>query len=164
VDDHDDAALARAPEPEDVARICRALNEAGVRYVLIGGFAVVAHGAGRLTKDIDLLVDTDAANVRRIRRALAILPDNAVADVQDDDVERYQVVRVVDEIVIDLMGRACGLGYEDVATDAETLALLGVDVPVASPQTLIRTKNTARPQDAIDRAFLEGVLRDRGKD
>jgi len=44
----------RAPEPEDLARICRALNEAGARYVLIGGFAVLAHGAGRFTKAIDL--------------------------------------------------------------------------------------------------------------
>lgn len=67
----DQRRLARAPEPEDVARICRALNEASARYVLIGGFAVVAHGAGRLTKDIDLLVDTAAENVARIRDAHA---------------------------------------------------------------------------------------------
>jgi hypothetical protein len=47
----DDDSSARAPEPEDLARICRALNEAGARYVLIGGFALIAHGAGRSTKD-----------------------------------------------------------------------------------------------------------------
>ena len=46
VDDEDDDRSARAPEPEDVVRICRALNEAGARYLLIGGFAVIAHGAG----------------------------------------------------------------------------------------------------------------------
>lgn len=57
MDDTDDAAYARAPEPEDVVRICRALNEADAKYVLIGGFAVVAHGASRFTKDIDFLVD-----------------------------------------------------------------------------------------------------------
>jgi predicted nucleotidyltransferase len=161
VDDRDDAPLARAPEPEDVARVCRALNDAGVRYVLIGGFAVIAHGGGRFTKDLDLLVDDPPENIARVKRALAILPDNAVADVADSDVERYQVVRVVDEIVIDLMGRACGLSYADVVGDAESLDLLGVKVPVASPATLIRTKDTLRPQDAIDRAFLEGVLRGR---
>ena len=107
MDDRDDAALSRAPEPEDVARVCRALNEAGARYVLIGGFAVIAHGAGRFTKDLDILVDDAADNVARIRQALSILPDNAVADVADSDVRSYQVVRVVDEIVVDLMGRAC---------------------------------------------------------
>ena len=67
MDDPDDAAHARAPEPEDLVRICRALNDAGARYVLIGGFAVVAHGASRFTKDLDLLVDE--ARERRPREA-----------------------------------------------------------------------------------------------
>jgi hypothetical protein len=53
VDESNDDRYARAPEPADVARICRALNESGARYLLIGGFAVIAHGAGRLTKDIE---------------------------------------------------------------------------------------------------------------
>jgi len=57
VDDQDDDLEARAPAPDDVVRLCRALNDAGARYLLIGGFAVVAHGAGRFTKDVDLLVE-----------------------------------------------------------------------------------------------------------
>ncbi|MDP9323575.1 MAG: nucleotidyltransferase [Acidobacteriota bacterium] len=79
MDDRGDPADARAPEPEDVVRICRALNDAGARYVLIGGFAVIAHGATRFTKDIDLLVDDDPDNIARVKRALAVLADNAVA-------------------------------------------------------------------------------------
>jgi len=72
VDASDDAASARAPEPEDVARICRALNHAGARYLLMGGFAVIAHGAGRVTKDIDLLIDDAPDNVARVRQALSV--------------------------------------------------------------------------------------------
>lgn len=102
--DDGDRREARAPAPEDLARICRALNAAGARYVLIGGFAVSAHGAGRPTKDIDLLVDPSADNVARIREALQILPDRAVTEVGDDDVRNYTVVRIADEILIDLMG------------------------------------------------------------
>ena len=160
-DQDDDRSSARAPEPADVIRVCRALNEAGARYLLIGGFAVIAHGAGRFTKDIDLLVDDAPANVALVKRALSVLADNAAADVADDDVQRHVVVRVADEVVIDLMGRACGLSYADAARDAETLERDGVRIPVASPATLIRTKDTHRPQDAIDRAFLHGVLRER---
>ena len=160
MDDSRDAA--RAPEPEDLARICRALNDAGARYLLIGGFAVLAHGAGRFTKDIDFLIDDDPANVARVKQALAVLVDNAAADVADSDVREFEVVRVVDEVIVDLMGRACGLSYAEVAVDAEVMDLGGVMVPVASPAALIRTKNTYRPQDAIDRAVLEGVLRKRG--
>jgi hypothetical protein len=161
VDDADDGTHTRAPEPEDVIRICRALNEARARYVLIGGFAVVAHGAGRFTKDIDLLVDDAPENVARLKEGLRVLPDNAAAEIADSDVREYVVVRVADEVMVDLMGRACGLSYSDVVPDAEQMDLGGVLVPVASPRTLIRTKDTRRPQDAIDRAFLEGVLRER---
>ena len=161
MDDEDDDRSARAPEPDDVIRICRALNEAGARYLLIGGFAVIAHGAGRFTKDIDLLVDDEPENVARVKRGLSVLTDNAAAEVADDDVRRHVVVRVADEVVVDLMGRACGLSYAEASRDAETLEREAVLIPVASPATLIRTKDTPRPQDAIDRAFLEGVLRER---
>jgi hypothetical protein len=154
----DDAPWARAPEPEDLVRICRALNDAGARYVLIGGFAVIIHGAARFTKDIDLLVDDAPANVARVKKALSVLADNAAADVDDSDVRTHTVVRVVDEVIVDLMGAACGLGYADVARDSVSRELQGVSIPVASPATLIRTKDTLRPQDAMDRAFLEALL------
>jgi len=163
VDDQDDDLGARAPEPDDVVRLCRALNEAGARYLLIGGFAVVAHGAGRFTKDVDLLVDDAPENIARVKRGLSVLPDNAAADLADDEVQRHVVVRVADEIVVDLMGRACGLSYAEAVQDAEVLERSGVRIPVASPATLIRTKDTRRPQDVLDRAFLEGVLRERAR-
>jgi hypothetical protein len=163
VDEHDAPRYARAPEPADIVRICRALNEAGALYLLIGGFAVIAHGAGRFTKDIDLLIDDAPENVERVKRALSVLPDNAAAEVSEGDVRDHVVVRVADEVVVDLMGRACGLSYREAAIDAETLERDGVAIRVASPRTLIRLKDTARPQDAIDRAFLKGVLRARGE-
>ena len=164
MDDRDDASYARAPEPEDVVRICRALNDAGAHYVLIGGFAVVAHGASRFTKDIDLLVDDAPENVARVKQGLSILADNAAAAVADSDVRDHTVVRVVDEVIVDLMGRACGLTYADVAADMEWHDLGGVQVPVASPSTLVRTKDTYRPQDAIDRSFLQQLLERRQRE
>jgi predicted nucleotidyltransferase len=162
VDDEHDDRYARAPEPHDVVRLCRALNDKGARYLLIGGFAVIAHGGGRFTKDVDLLVDDAPDNVARVKEALATLADNAARDVADDDVRRHTVVRVADEIVVDLMGRACGVGFAEAAVEAETIERDGVRIPVPSPKMLIRLKDTPRPQDALDRAFLEGVLRERG--
>ncbi|MEQ1728789.1 MAG: nucleotidyl transferase AbiEii/AbiGii toxin family protein [Vicinamibacterales bacterium] len=126
--------------------------------MLIGGFAVIAHGGSRFTKDIDLLVDAAPENIARVKTALRVLADNAAADVADGDVAEHTVVRVVDEVVVDLMGTACGLTFADVALDMERHDLAGVLVPVASPSALIRTKDTYRPQDAIDRAFLSALL------
>ncbi len=128
---------------------------------MIGGFAVMAHGAGRFTKDIDLLIDDSPANVGLVKRGLAVLADNAASEVAEDDVQNHVVVRVADEVIVDLMGRACGLTYAEAARDAESIERGGVVIPVPSPATLIRMKDTPRPQDAIDRAFLEGVLRER---
>ena len=96
-----------------------------------------------------------------MKRALSVLADNAAADVLDTDIREHVVVRVANEVIVDLMGRACGLSYADVATDVEHRQLDDVTVPVASPATLIRTKDTHRPQDAMDRRFLEGLIRDR---
>jgi hypothetical protein len=79
MDDEDDGPDSRAPTIEDLAEICDSLNRSEARYLLIGGFAVIAHGAGRTTKDIDFLIDPSPENVGRIKTALSFLPDNAVA-------------------------------------------------------------------------------------
>ena len=158
MDEVDDRPHARAPESADLARICRALNETGARYVLIGGFAVIAHGAGRTTHDIDLLVDDSPENVARIKSALRVLPDNAAAEVDDEDVRTYAVVRVADEVVVDLMARACGVTYADAIRDADWFEIHGVPIPVASKRTLIQTKQTVRPSDLADRQYLHDRL------
>jgi hypothetical protein len=159
VDDTHDGPYAREPQIEDLVRICRALNEAGARYILIGGFAVIAHGGARTTKDIDLLVDASPENVARVKGGLRILEDHAVDEVADTDVAHYTVVRVADEIVVDLMALACGIDYDDAVRDATSLTIDGVAIPIASPATLISTKNTVRPSDAADRHYLEELLR-----
>jgi predicted nucleotidyltransferase len=159
VDDPHDGPYAREPQIEDLARIARALNDAGARYVLIGGFAVIALGGARTTKDIDLLIDAAPENVARVKQALRVLEDHAADDVEDDDVARYTVVRVADEVVVDLMATACGIDYAAAASDARTVDIGGAIIPIASIATLIRTKQTMRPSDAADRLFLEELLK-----
>jgi hypothetical protein len=159
VDVGEDRDYSRQPRPEDLTKICAALNREGARYVLIGGFAVIAHGLERPTKDIDLLIDASADNMERVKRALAVLPDNAVREVSTDEIVRYDVIRVADEVVVDLMSKACGVTWEEAARDSEVLELDGVEIPIAGIETLIRTKQTVRPHDAADREFLERLLR-----
>jgi predicted nucleotidyltransferase len=159
VDDAHDGPYARDPQIEDLLRICASLNAAGARYVLIGGFAVIARGGARTTKDIDLLIDPSPENVARVKQGLQVLEDRAVNEVTDEDIGRYAVVRVADEIVVDLMALACGVDYTEAALDVEILDVDGVPIPVPSIDTLIRTKNTPRPSDAADRLFLEELRR-----
>jgi hypothetical protein len=64
VDPSDDRSYARAPEVDDLVRIRRSLNEAGARYVLIGGFAVIAHGGARTTRDIECCLTMPSTKLR----------------------------------------------------------------------------------------------------
>ncbi|HEY7214265.1 MAG TPA: hypothetical protein VIC28_06525 [Thermoanaerobaculia bacterium] len=155
MDDAPDRGESRAPRLEDLVELCRALNREGARYVLIGGFAVILHGFVRATKDVDFLVDSSEANIQAVKRAMSTLPDNAAALLADDEIQRYQVVRVADEIVVDLLGSACRINYEEaVAAGLDTFTIQGVPIPVANKELLIRMKDTIRESDAVDVRFL----------
>ena len=148
----------RDPESGDLLRICNALNQCGARYIVIGGMAMVLHGFNRGTEDIDLLVDRTIENIARLREALSILPDNAVRDVRDTDIEQYGVVRVADEVVVDLMGSACGIDFEAARSEIDWREIEGIQIPFASPNLLLKTKQTVREKDEIDRLYLKRIL------
>ena len=60
-------------EVRSIEAVIRALNDAGVRYLIAGGVAVVAHGYVRFTADLDLILDLSEDNLRRAVPALASL-------------------------------------------------------------------------------------------
>jgi hypothetical protein len=120
--------------------------------------AMIQAGFVRATEDIDLLVDTSPANIARLRQALLSLPDRAVADMADADLDQYVVVRVADEIVVDLMKAACGIEYEEASQDSIPATIDGVAIPFASPRLLWRTKQVPRDKDRMDRTFLRSIL------
>ncbi len=148
----------RTPEEDDLAKLCASLNAQGARYLVVGGLAMNHHGLLRATEDIDLLLETSRDNQKRVLQALEVLPDRAVQEVKANDLDEYQVVRVADEIVVDLMLSACGVTYEEAAGEIETKYIQGVPIPFASARLLLRTKQTYRDKDVLDRMFLERKL------
>lgn len=155
MDDQNNGSYSRTPEIKDLVSVCRLLNEQDAKYILIGGFAVIIHGFARTTKDIDFLVDSDSDNIEKIKKALSALPDNAISQMKSGEVAQYSVVRVADEIVIDLMAKACGIDYDNASTEVEVYNLHGVQIPIASKEMLIRMKDTIRPSDKMDVEFLK---------
>ncbi|MCU0776280.1 MAG: hypothetical protein MUF86_01265 [Akkermansiaceae bacterium] len=153
----------RPPTDEDLAALAARLNELGAKYIVVGGYAIIQAGMVRNTMDIDLLVDCSPENDALVRKALESLPDQAVLELESGDIERYQVVRVCDEFIVDLMARACGLHYADVEHMIVRLDYHGVTIPFASPKLLWLTKQTYREKDAWDREFLKKLLIDRGE-
>ena len=123
-EDADAPLEARPPLLEDLVSLCRDLNREGARYVVLGGMAVIQAGFVRATNDVDLLIDTSPENQERVRRALMALPDGAVRDLAPDDLDRYVVVRVADEFVVDLMKSACGIDYAEASRLVDVVWIL----------------------------------------
>ncbi len=154
----------REPGVEDLVGLCRALNSSGARYLIVGGFAMRAAGIDRRTVDVDLLIETGPENEARVFLALESLPDKAVRELKPGEVAEYSVVRVMDEIVVDLMRSACGIEYAEAAKDAVIREVAGVPIPFASPRMLWRMKKpTRREKDAPDLLFLRYWFEARGE-
>ncbi len=154
----------RQPTLEDLRDLCRELNARGARYVVIGGFAIRAAGYIRETMDIDLIVSRDRENEAKVFSALSTLPDNAVRELQPGELLQYNVIRVADEVLVDLMGSAGGIDFAQAAKQAEIREVDGVAIPFASPALLWRMKAvTHREKDESDLMFLRQWFASRGE-
>jgi hypothetical protein len=164
-DDYPSNELAsREPTVEDLRDLCRELNQRSAKYVVVGGFAIRAAEYVRRTMDVDLLVATDAENEAKVFSALSTLPDNAVRELQPGELKQYNVIRVGDEILVDLMGSAGGIDYAEAAKDVVVRQVDGVPIPFASPRLLWRMKAvTHREKDAGDLVFLREWFASRGE-
>lgn len=148
--------LTRPPDDRDVAALARELNRLGARYLVIGGVAINRLGFVRATDDLDLLIARDLSNQRLVRKALEILPDKAVRELDEaEDISAWVVVRVNDEITVDLMTEATGIGYEEAERHIEWQEIQGVRVPFANAELMLRFKQGWRDKDAMDRKYLE---------
>jgi predicted nucleotidyltransferase len=155
---------SREPTVEDLRDLCRELNQRGAKYVVIGGFAMRAANYNRTTMDVDLMVAADAENETKVFAALATLPDNAVRELQPGELQKHNVIRIGDEILVDLMRSAGGIEYAEAAKDIVVREVDGVPIPFASPRLLWRMKAvTHREKDTDDLLFLRQWFAGRGE-
>jgi Nucleotidyl transferase AbiEii toxin, Type IV TA system len=125
---------------DDVKALAHYLDEHGVEYALVGGYALAAHGFSRFTEDIDILVNPSAENSRRWILALSQLPDAAAAelaaegDVFADD-KRY-AIRINDEFTVDVMPSIAGLSWEEMQPHVTSTNIDGVNVQLLDLEKL----------------------------
>ena len=147
------------PSSSRLVTVCRLLNEAGVRYVIVGGFALALHGAVRATKDIDVLIEPTLDNTRRALRALGGLTFGVARKLDATEVAARPITIIGDDPRVDLLTLAWSVRYADAAPRMLTATIDDVDVPYADLETLIRTKQTGRLQDRADAEALEELRR-----
>ena len=145
---------------KEIVRVCKALNNEGVKYVLVGGCAVILHGYYMTTHDIDLLVDSSIENIRRLKKAFKeIFKSDEISEIRDVDIDQYAVVRFApesEEIVIDMIGKIGTIDFKAAIQDIEEIKVEGVIIPVCGLSMLIETKKGIRPKDKEDLLFLKG--------
>lgn len=155
-------------EPLDAAALFRRLREAEVRYVIIGGFAVIAHGFLRFTKDLDVCPDPALENLTRLAAMLAELGaqhaglgDFGPEELPFDPTDPSQLAEGGNfrletplgdlDIMQWIPGVPGELAFDHLARDAITASVHGVPVTVCSLGDLRAMKRAAdRPQDRID--------------
>ena len=65
---------------------------------------------------------------------------------------------VKEQVVVDLMGSACGIRFEEAESEIDWRDIEGIRIPFASPSLLLKTKQTVREKDEIDRLYLKRLL------
>jgi hypothetical protein len=147
---------------ETILEFWRACHKAGLRYIMVGGFATNIHGFSRVTDDMDIYMDDTPENRRALRIAFRY------AEIGDfEPLERMQFVpgwtyfHLNNGLRLDIMTEMKGLENTtfkecyDLATEAE---IHGTPVRFLHLNHLIENKKVVnRPKDQVDVMYLEKI-------
>lgn len=141
----------------DFKDLLSALNAHGVRYLVVGGYAVSFHAQPRATRDLDLLIGATGENGRAVYAALRAFGAPLQGVTAEDLIEPGSSFRMgTPPVIVDILPRISGVEFDEawqrrveVAID-ETLS-----APFISREDLIAAKLAAgRPQDLADAVAL----------
>jgi hypothetical protein len=149
----------QAESPSPLLKVCQLLNRAGARYLVIGGHACILHGLVGTTEDVDILIPEDEANCRRVIEGLSGMEDGAAKELEPRDLLENVVVKISDEVEVDVSTRAWKVTFEEAELHARRVEIDGVMVPFPGLDALIASKETCREQDASHRLRLMELRR-----
>jgi len=141
----------------DLQELLACLNQHRVKYLIVGGYAVMKYSEPRYTKDVDLLVEATKANSRKLVAALRKFgaPLDNVAEDEFSKVGTMYFMGIAPNRV-DILTRIKGVAFRQAYNAAEKGKLFDVAVKFISRKDLIKAKRAAgRPQDILDLAKLK---------
>jgi len=153
----------------DPVAVVKQLEQAEVRYVVIGGIAATIHGSPTVTGDLDICYERSDANLERLATVLNDLharlrgaPDDVPFILDRLTMKAGDSVTFVTDLGdVDILGTPSGTGgYYDLRSGDELVDVDGVEMPVTSLEDLMRMKRASgRAKDRIELEVL-GALRD----
>ncbi len=152
------AAVVKSSETGPLLRVCRLLNEAGAKYLVAGAYAMILNSAIRATEDVDLLIEKSEENFRCVIEGLSGLADGAAKELTPRDFAENVVIKIADEVEVDVSTQAWTVTYDDAIQNASEATIDGVLIRYLSVADLIRSKQTHRLQDQADVERLRRML------
>ena len=137
-------------EQAPLLRVCSLLNKHSAQYLVVGARACWLHGYVRATMDVDILIPENLENHARIIAALSELEDHAAAELTPQELIDNLIVKIADEVEVDVSTRAWKVSYADAVGTSLTTTIQGVKIPYLDLDTLIKSKSTERDQDKVD--------------
>jgi hypothetical protein len=140
----------------DFAEMLSELSAEGVQFLLVGAYALAAHGLPRATGDIDIWVRPSEDNGVRVLRALQRF-GAPLFDLTADDLARPGTVfqMGLPPRRIDILTAIDGVEFDDAWTGRLTTQVDGIEVSVIGRDDLMRNKRAAgRPKDLVDVEIL----------
>jgi hypothetical protein len=143
---------------QNLSELTKRLVEAQVEFVLIGGFAAVAHGATLVTRDVDICCRFSEGNLMRIQQAFADLhpthrsrPDLPLALTREQCASLKNLYLKTDLGIVDCLGEVLGLGnFESVLRQSVELELPFGMCRILTLEALLRAKEAMnRDHDRI---------------
>ena len=141
---------------KDYKEMLQFLLEEKVEFILVGAYALGAHGYPRATGDIDIWVKADENNSKKTYNALARFG----APLDQIQVNDFAVEGVIFQIGvaprrIDIITRIDGVTYDEANDDKIIVEVEGLLLPVLSLENLIKNKlATGREKDKLDAKYL----------
>jgi hypothetical protein len=145
----------------DFVAMLSALSAAGADFIVIGAFALAAHGNPRSTGDIDLWVRPTRENAERVMRALHAFGAPLLGLSVEDLVDEQTVFQIgVAPVRIDILTGIDGVAFDAAWARRVPVELGEVRVSVLSLEDLVTNKRAAgRPKDLADLSWIEAKRR-----
>ncbi len=144
---------------EDYKDMLRALCDENVRFVLVGAYALAAHGYPRATMDIDIWVMPSPENADAVLRALSRFGAPLHNLTKEDLLKDGTIFQIgVAPRRIDIITAASGLRFEQAYQNSILVSIEGIDIRIPSIDDLILNKRaTGRTKDLADAEALESL-------
>ena len=141
----------------DFSDLLKLFNDNNVRYLVIGGYALIQYAEPRFTKDLDLWISTDSGNANAVYKALkefgAPLSGLDPSDFSEDG---YFYQMGVAPVRVDILMGIPGGEFDQAWKNRNEVDFDGLIVPFISKHDLIKVKQASgRPQDLIDIELLD---------